>query len=94
MSAWLPILLSAAMLGVSLATLWRATRKDNAAETSERATMAADLRYIRLSVDDIRQESRVIRGDIKALEGRIAKAEASAASANKRLDDYFQGGHT
>lgn len=93
MIAWLPVLISAAMLAVSLAAFLRTRRKDHASEATERAIMAADLRYIRLSVDDIRAESRTIRGQVQALESRISKAEASTAAAHQRLDDYFQGGH-
>lgn len=91
MSVWLPIILSAAMLTVSLAALLRTAHRDSAAETAERAKMAADVTYIRASVDDIRTENRITRSDVKSLESRVTRVEASAASAHKRLDEYMKG---
>lgn len=91
MSIWLPIILSAAMLMVSLTALLRTTRRDSAAEAAERAKMAADVSYIRASVDDIRAENRITRSDVKSLECRVTKAEASIASAHKRLDEHMKG---
>lgn len=93
MNIWLPILLSAAMLAVSLATFARSSRRDHNAEAAERAKMSADLSYIRASVDDIRAEGRITRNDLKSLESRVSRAEASISSAHHRLDDYLKGVH-
>lgn len=91
MSAWTPVIISAAMLAVSLTALLRTARRDSAAEAADRAKMAADLSYIRTSVDDIRTESRITRSDVKSLESRVTKLEASAASAHRRLDEHKKG---
>ena len=94
MTVWLPILISAAMLLIALVTLVRATRQEHHASAAQQAKMSADLSYIRASVDDIRTESRITRSDVKTLETRVSKAEASAASAHRRLDDHItKGGH-
>lgn len=92
MQAWLPIMLSAAMLAVSLLTLYRARRRDSEEDIRCRASLAADVSYIRLSVDDIRAESRIIRRDMQAMDTRVTRVEASAASAHKRLDERIGKG--
>ena len=84
---WLPILLSAATALIALLALTRGGRRDNAAEAADRARLTSDVSYIRASVDDIKAESRATRADVKLLEGRVARAEASIASAHRRLND-------
>lgn len=64
---------------------------DNSVTASERATMSADIRYIRGSIDEIKLENRAIQRDIMELKAKIAEIEQSTKSAHKRLDDFMKG---
>ena len=65
----------------------RTENKDTKETATERATMAADVKYIRTSIDDIKVDNRVIKEDIGALQTKVAKVEQSVESAHKRIDD-------
>ena len=65
----------------------RTETKDTKETATERATMAADVKYIRTSIDDIKVDNRVIKEDIGALQTKVAKVEQSVESAHKRIDD-------
>ena len=65
----------------------RAQNQDTSATASERATMTADIEYIRTSIDDIKVDNRVIKQDISSLQTEVAKIGQSVASAHKRIDD-------
>ena len=65
----------------------RTETKDTKETAKERATMAADVKYIRTSIDDIKVDNRVIKEDIGALQTKVAKVEQSVESAHKRIDD-------
>ena len=79
------------MFIVALITLRRNVNADTATSATERATLTADVRYIRSSVDEIKVENRIIRKDVEELKTKVAEAEASAKSAHKRLDDLKKG---
>ena len=66
----------------------RNTNRDTSESASERATMSADIRYIRTSIDDIKVDNRVIKKDLSDLQTKVAKVEQSVESAHKRLDDF------
>ena len=66
----------------------RNTNRDTSESASERATMSADIRYIRTSIDDIKVDNRVIKKDLNDLQTKVAKVEQSVESAHKRLDDF------
>ncbi|MBR4352722.1 MAG: hypothetical protein IKQ01_06590 [Bacteroidales bacterium] len=65
----------------------RNASQDTSASAAERATMAADVRYIRTSIDEIKLENKNIQKDIGELKTKVVEVEASAKSAHKRLDD-------
>jgi len=67
---------------------FRRTQNQDTTETAtQRATMTADIKYIRDSIDDIKVENKVIRQDIGDLKTKVVEIEASTKSAHKRLDD-------
>ncbi len=69
----------------------RTSRRDVNETAEERATMTADIRYIRGSIDDIKVDNRVIKEDITQLKTKIVEVEQSVKSAHKRLDDLMKG---
>ena len=91
LTTWLPIVVSICMFIVALLTLRRNKDADNTAEATERATLAADVRYIRTGVDEIKVENRTIRTDLDKLNVKVAEIDASCKSAHKRLDDMKKG---
>ena len=87
-----PIFISSIMLLVALLTLRRTNTQDTSASATERATMTADIRYIRTSIDEIKLENRAIQKDVSDLKTKVVEIEASAKSAHKRLDDMVKKG--
>ena len=85
-------------LGIALCALLftafsfrRTQNKDTSESATERATMSADIKYIRTSIDDIKVDNRVIKADIGELQTKVAKVEQSVESAHKRIDDLKKG---
>ena len=76
-------------LAFTALTFSKNAKKDTASDASERATMSADIKYIRTSIDDIKLDNREIKGNIADLQTRVAKVEQSVDSAHQRLDDYL-----
>ena len=70
----------------------RTQNKDTSESASERATMTADIKYIRTSIDDIKVDNRVIKADIGELQTKVARVEQSVESAHKRIDDMMKKG--
>ena len=68
----------------------RAENHDASAIATERATITADVRYIRSSIDEIRIENRSIQKDLSELTKKVVEIEASTKSAHKRLDDMMR----
>lgn len=69
----------------------RTQNQDTSASAVERATMTADVRYIRSSIDEIKLENRSIRQDLVDVQTKLVEVEASARSAHKRIDDLQKG---
>lgn len=69
----------------------RTSNKDTSESASARATMSADIKYIRDSVDDIKVDNRVIKADLSTLQTKVAKVEQSVESAHQRIDDLKKG---
>lgn len=69
----------------------RTSNKDTSETASARATMSADIKYIRDSVDDIKVDNRVIKADLSTLQTKVAKVEQSVESAHQRIDDLKKG---
>lgn len=68
-------------------TFRRNERHDTSAEATERATMTADIRYIRSSIDDIKIDNKAIQKDLGELSNKVAKVEQSVENAHKRIDE-------
>ena len=83
---WLPIVISVFALMFTGMNFVRASRKDTGSIAMERATMIADLRYIREAVEDMKVDSKVLREDLRSMDIRLTAVEASVSSAHKRLD--------
>lgn len=88
----LPLVISACALLFTALSFRRNTNADTSATAQERATMTADIRYIRQSIDEIKLENRAIRQDLTDVQTKLAEVEASAKSAHKRLDDLMKKG--
>lgn len=69
----------------------RTSNKDTSATATERATLTADVSYIRSSIDEIKVDNKVIQKDVSDLKAKVVEVEASAKSAHKRLDDLKKG---
>ena len=69
----------------------RTANHDTSESASERATMTADIKYIRTSVDDIKVDNRVIKADLSTLQTKVARVEQSVESAHQRIDDLKKG---
>ena len=65
--------------------------KDTGATAAERATMNANISYIRSSIDEIKLDNKTIQKDVSELTKKVVEVEASAKSAHKRLDDLMKG---
>ena len=72
-------------------TFRRNEHQDTSAAATERATLTADVRYIRSSIDEIKIENRSIQKDVSDLTKKVVEIEASAKSAHKRIDDMQKG---
>ena len=90
-TVWIPIALSCVMAIIAIITLAKNSKKDTEKEAEARASMNADLKYIRSSVDDIKVENRVIQKDVGDLKIKVTEIEQSTKSAHKRLDDLQKG---
>jgi septal ring factor EnvC (AmiA/AmiB activator) len=69
----------------------RTQNQDTTASATERATMTANIQYIRQSIDEIKLDNRTIKTDLDELKTKVATIDASAKSAHKRLDDMLKG---
>ena len=69
----------------------RTENHDTSAAATERATLTADVRYIRESIDDIKLEYKTIQRDVGEISKKLVEVEASTKSAHKRLDELTKG---
>ena len=88
---WIPIALSCVMAIIAIVTLARNGKKDTRTDAAEQATMSADIKYIRTSIDDIKVDNRVIKADIGELQTKVARVEQSVEAAHQRIDDLKKG---
>ena len=75
----------------TVVTFSKNAKKDAQGDATDRATMSADIKYIRTSIDDIKVDNRVIKSDIGDLQMKVARVEQSVESAHKRIDDIKGG---
>lgn len=71
----------------------RTENHDTAASATERATLTADVRYIRSSIDEIKLENKSIQKDVSDMAKKIVEVESSVREAHRRIDDISKGGH-
>lgn len=64
---------------------------DTSAEATERANLAADVKYIRSGIDDMKVENRKTREDVSELTKKVVVIEESAKSAHRRIDEIVKG---
>jgi peptidoglycan hydrolase CwlO-like protein len=91
-TVWIPIALSCIMAIVAIITLARNSKKDTEKESEQRASMTADMKYIRSSIDEIKVDNRVIQKDVGDLKVKVVEIEQGMKSAHKRIDDLQQKG--
>ena len=72
-------------------TFKRNADKDTGATAAERATMNANISYIRTSIDEIKLDNKSIQKDVGEISKKLVEVEASAKSAHKRIDDLMKG---
>ena len=85
------LVISACALLFAGLTYKRNANKDTGAEATERATMTADIRYIRQSVDDIKLETKSTQKDVADIIKRMIIVEESLKTAHQRIDDLMKG---
>ena len=90
-AVWIPIALSCVMAIVAIITLAMNGKKSTEKEAEQRASLTADVKYIRGSIDEIKVENRVIQKDVGDLKIKIIEVEQGMKSAHKRLDDLQKG---
>ena len=66
----------------------RNSNNDNSDIVTQRATITADIRYIRASIDEIKLENRAIRTDLDEVKSKLVEVEAST----KSLSIFATGG--
>ena len=69
----------------------RTQNQDTTASATERATMTADVKYIRSSIDEIKLENRAIQKDVGELKTKVVEIDASCKAAHTRIDDIMKG---
>ena len=70
----------------------RTQNQDTSATAAERATMTANIQYIRQAIDEIKLDNRPIKTDLDELKAKVVAVDASAKSAHRRIDDMQQKG--
>lgn len=78
-------------LGFTAMSFRRTENHDTSAAATERATLTADVRYIRSSIDEIKLENKSIQKDVSELSRKMVQIEESTKSAHKRIDEMIEG---
>ena len=91
---WFPIIVSASAFCFSIYMGLKGNRKNEKSELEERAAEMARLNVkldaISKNLQDVKDELRLSRQELQNLSERVAKVEASASQAHKRLDDHMR----
>lgn len=69
----------------------RTQNQDTSASASERATMTANINYIRQAIDEIKLDNRAIKKDLDELKAKVIEIEQSTKAAHVRIDDMQKG---
>lgn len=86
------LVISGLSMGVAFMSFRRNVNKDNGASIAANATLSADVKYIRQSIDDMKIENKAMTKDFVQLAAKVVEIEASTKSAHKRIDDLTQKG--
>ena len=87
----IPLCISACALLFTALSFRRTSNHDTSDIATQRATITADIRYIRDAIDEIKLENKSIQKDLGELKTKVAEVEASVNAAHKRLDDMKKG---
>ena len=87
----IPLCISACALIFTALSFRRNANHDNSDIVTQRATITADIRYIRDSIEEIKLENKSIQKELSELKTKVVEIEASTKSAHKRLDDMKKG---
>lgn len=87
----IPLCISGCALLFTALSFRRTSTHDTVDTATQRATLTADVRYIRDSIDEIKLENKSIQKDLLELKTKVAEIEAATKSAHKRLDDLKKG---
>lgn len=85
-------MISACALLFTALSFRRNANHDTADTATQRATLTADIRYIRDSIDEIKLENKSIQKDLSELKNKVVEIDSSTKSAHKRIDDFLQKG--
>lgn len=85
------LLIAACALLFTAMSFRRNSNQDTSTTAAERATLTANIQYIRQSIDEIKLDNRAIKKDLDELQTKVATIDASAKSAHKRIDDLVKG---
>lgn len=91
MATWLPIAISSVMAIVAIITLAKNNNKSTSESAAERASLSADVKYIRGSIDEIKVDSRVMQRDVGDLKIKVTEIEQNVKHAHQRIDDIQKG---
>lgn len=90
-TVWIPIALSCIMAIIAIVNLAKGNKKETQQEAEQRASMSADMKYIRSSIDEIKVDNRVIQKDVSDLKIKVVEIDQRVKSAHQRLDDMQKG---
>ena len=77
-------------LSVSFSVAKRGNKKSTTEEGEEKGVMQASLNYLKHIAEETALDVKDMKRDYGGLCERVAKVEASASSAHKRIDDYMR----
>ena len=81
---YLPIIISVATLCFAA---YQYVRQSNRETTTQMTTVLIKLENIAEGIVEIKSDIKNVKQDVESLRERVAKVEASASSAHKRLDN-------
>lgn len=87
---WISLIAMAVPVFTLALTVYRGGKGDSA----QLASMLSKLEYLSQDIREIKLNMRRYDDDSKEFRERLAKVEASAAQAHKRLDTIATGAHT
>ena len=73
--------------------LSRNSKKDNAEEVTQMATLVVKLENIATGISEIKSDIRSVKTEVSDLRDRLTIVEQSVKSAHKRLDDLAHEAH-